>query len=78
LGREVATLLNEDKSPGNYSVKFDASNLSSGLYIYKLQSGDFMDSKKMILVKIYNNSQIYIIICNSNMRIIIIHINNIF
>jgi len=51
LGREVATLVNKEQSPGTYSIKFDGSNLTSGLYFYKLRSGSFIESKKMILVK---------------------------
>jgi hypothetical protein len=51
LGREVAILLNGQKSVGDYSVQFDASNLSSGVYIYRLQVGSFIDSKKMVLLK---------------------------
>jgi len=51
LGREVATLVNEQKPAGNYEVKFDASNLSSGVYLYKLQAGDFTAVKKLMLVK---------------------------
>ncbi len=51
LGREVASLLNETKAAGNYTVEFDASKLSSGIYFYKLQSGSFTSVKKMVLVK---------------------------
>ena len=51
LGREVATLINEAQKSGNYEVIFDASNLSSGIYFYKLQNGNFIDTKKMILLK---------------------------
>jgi len=56
LGREVSTLVNENEIPGNYSVKFSttgvASNLSSGIYLYKLTVGNlFTKSKKMILLK---------------------------
>ena len=51
LGREVATLVNKKQSPGNYSVVFDASGLTSGLYFYKLSSGGFISIKKMILIK---------------------------
>ena len=51
LGQEVATLVNEVKAPGIYSVRFDASNLSSGVYIYKLQTESFTATKKMILQK---------------------------
>ncbi|MDA3859933.1 MAG: phospholipase D-like domain-containing protein [Melioribacteraceae bacterium] len=58
LGRNVATLVNQEQSPGNYSVKFNASNLTSGIYFYKLQSGSFSEIKKMILMK-YNQSNLF-------------------
>lgn len=51
LGREVATLVNEVKAAGAYTVPFNASNLSSGVYFYKLQAGSFVQTKKMMLVK---------------------------
>ena len=51
LGREVATLVNEEKPAGSYKVEFDASNLSSGIYLYKLNSGLFTETKKMILLR---------------------------
>ena len=51
LGNEVATLVNEEKTAGNYEVNFNASNLSSGTYIYKISAGDFVQTKKMILMK---------------------------
>ncbi len=51
LGREVATLVNSRQQPGNYSVKFDASELTSGLYIYRLSAGGIVLSKKMILLR---------------------------
>jgi endoglucanase len=51
LGREVATLVNMEQSAGNYSVKFNASNLSSGVYFYKLQSGSFSQTKKLVLLR---------------------------
>ncbi|MBK8946640.1 MAG: T9SS type A sorting domain-containing protein [Ignavibacteriae bacterium] len=51
LGKEVETLVNENKSPGNYEVDFDASNLPSGVYFYKLQAGDYIQSRKMLLIK---------------------------
>lgn len=51
LGNEVATLVNKRQASGRYSVIFDASNLPSGTYFYKLKSGDFTKSKKMILLK---------------------------
>lgn len=51
LGNEVATLVNEEKPPGNYEVDFNAAGLSSGIYYYKLQTGSFVKAKKMILIK---------------------------
>lgn len=51
LGREVQTLVNEFKSSGRYTAEFDASRLASGIYIYKLVSGDYSAVKKMMLVK---------------------------
>ncbi|MDA3861704.1 MAG: T9SS type A sorting domain-containing protein [Melioribacteraceae bacterium] len=51
LGREVATLVNKEQSPGNYSVQFDASYLTSGIYFSRLQSGSFVDTKKMVLLQ---------------------------
>jgi len=49
LGREVATLVNENLNAGSYSYNFDASNLTSGVYFYKLQAGRYSETKKMIL-----------------------------
>jgi hypothetical protein len=51
LGREISTLVNEEKSAGNYEVKFNASSLPSGIYFYRLQSANFDKIKKMILMK---------------------------
>jgi len=51
LGREVSKLVSEVKAPGNYSVDFDASALSSGIYFYRLESNGFTDIKRMVLVK---------------------------
>ena len=51
LGKEVAVLVNEKLQPGTYEVSFDAGNLSSGVYFYKLTAGDFTDTKRMILIK---------------------------
>ncbi|MFA7361856.1 MAG: C25 family cysteine peptidase [Candidatus Kapaibacterium sp.] len=51
LGREVRTLVNEVKSAGNYTVDFNASEYSSGVYFYKLESNSFSDIKKMMLIK---------------------------
>jgi len=51
LGKEVKTLVNEFKTSGKYSVSFNGLNLPSGIYLYKLEAGDFMQVKKMIMVK---------------------------
>ena len=51
LGREVQTLVNDVKNPGSYNVVFNAVNLSSGIYFYRLTAGNFTDVKKMTLVK---------------------------
>jgi hypothetical protein len=51
LGGEVTTLVNEEKEPGTYEVKFDASGLSSGIYFYRLQAGSFIETKKMVLMR---------------------------
>jgi len=51
LGQEVNQLVNQHQSSGKYSVKFNASNLPSGVYIYKLQAGEFSSVKKMMLIK---------------------------
>lgn len=51
LGREVATLVNENKPAGKYEVKFDATHLPSGVYIYQLKAGNYSAGKKMSLVK---------------------------
>lgn len=51
LGKEVKVLLNEQLQPGSYEVDFGGDGLSSGIYFYKLTAGDFVDMKKMILVK---------------------------
>jgi hypothetical protein len=51
LGREVTKLVNEVKQAGTYSVDFDATRLSSGVYFYKLEAGSFVDTKRMVLVK---------------------------
>ena len=51
LGREVKTLVNEVKAPGVYSVDFNGTELSSGVYFYKLESNGFTDIKKMMLIK---------------------------
>ncbi len=51
LGQKIITLVNAQKAAGNYSVKFDASRFSSGVYFYSLKAGDFYETKKMILLK---------------------------
>jgi hypothetical protein len=51
LGNEIATLVNEEQTAGAYEVEFTASQLSSGIYFYKLQAGSFIETKKMILLR---------------------------
>ncbi len=51
LGREVSELINKDQQVGNYEVEFNATNLTSGVYFYKIQAGDFVETKKMVLMK---------------------------
>jgi len=51
LGRQVATLVNGQKQPGKYDVQWNASNNSSGLYFYRIQTGKFVETKKMVLLK---------------------------
>jgi photosystem II stability/assembly factor-like uncharacterized protein len=51
IGEEVATLVDEVKQADNYNVSFDASSLSSGIYFYRLQAGNFVETKKMVLLK---------------------------
>ena len=51
LGNEIVSLLNEEKGAGKYEVEFNAANLPSGIYFYKLQAGDFVETKKMVLMK---------------------------
>ncbi len=51
LGKEVASLVNEEKQSGNYSIDFNSKNFPSGVYIYQLKAGSFTATKKMILLK---------------------------
>ncbi len=51
LGKEIEVLVNEKLSPGSYNVGWDASKHPSGVYLYKLSAGDFVETKKMILIK---------------------------
>ena len=51
LGEKLVTLVNEEKSPGNYEVIFDGSSLASGVYFYRMQADNFFEVKKLILLK---------------------------
>ena len=51
LGREVATLVEEEKPAGEYEIEFNAANLPSGIYFYQLKAGQYSETKKMILLK---------------------------
>jgi hypothetical protein len=51
LGKEVTTLVNEVKPPGNYEVTLNGKNLSSGIYYYQIKAGDFIKTKKIVLIK---------------------------
>ena len=51
LGREIKTLVNEEKPAGDYEIEFDASKLPSGIYFYQLKAGDYVETKKMTLIK---------------------------
>ena len=51
LGSEVVTLVNEEKVAGNYEIEFNATQLPSGVYFYRLQAGNFIETKKMVLMK---------------------------
>ena len=50
-GREIRQLINEVKEAGRYEIKFDGSNLATGIYFYKLESGSFVSTKRMVLIK---------------------------
>jgi photosystem II stability/assembly factor-like uncharacterized protein len=51
IGREMVVLVNERKAPGSYSVRFDARGLASGVYLYRLQAGNFVEVKKLTMLK---------------------------
>ena len=51
LGRELETLVNEEKLNGNYKIEFNGSKFTSGIYFYRMQAGNFVDTKKLILLK---------------------------
>ena len=50
-GKEVATLVSKKLNPGNHEVEFNAQNLSSGVYFYRIEAGEFQDVKKMVLLR---------------------------
>lgn len=51
LGREIMTLVNEEMRPGSYQATFNGTNLASGVYFYRLQAGEFVQTRKLILMK---------------------------
>lgn len=51
LGREVKTLVNEQKQAANYSINFNGNNFASGIYLYRMQAGNFIQTKKLVLLK---------------------------
>ncbi len=51
LGQEVANLVNKKQSAGNYKIEFNASSLTSGVYFYRIQAGNFVETKKLIVLK---------------------------
>ncbi|MBV6421184.1 MAG: hypothetical protein DAHOPDDO_02457 [Ignavibacteriaceae bacterium] len=51
LGSEVVTLVNAEQKPGYYEVEFNASHLASGMYVYRLQAGEYISTKKMLMIK---------------------------
>ena len=51
LGREIAVLVNERKAPGSYAVTFDAASLASGVYLYRLVVGGYVETRKMTLLR---------------------------
>lgn len=51
LGKEIVTLVNEEKEAGEYAVEFDGANLTSGIYYYRLEAGIFSETRKMVLLK---------------------------
>ncbi len=51
LGQEVASVVNKEQQAGNYQVVFDASKLATGIYIYRIQAGTYIETKKMMLIK---------------------------
>ena len=51
LGKEIKTLVSENMKPGEYEVNFDGSNLSTGIYLLRMQAGNFTEARKMVLIK---------------------------
>jgi len=51
IGREIKTLVNEENLPGNYTVQFNGANLASGVYFYVIKADNFIDTKKLVLLK---------------------------
>jgi hypothetical protein len=51
LGKEITTLVNNEKPVGSYEVEFNATALPSGIYFYQIQAGSFVETKKMVLMK---------------------------
>lgn len=51
LGNAVAELVNEQKEAGTYTIKFDATNLTSGIYFYQIQAGKYFETRKLVLQK---------------------------
>jgi len=51
LGQEVATLVNETQEPGYHDVRFDASGLASGAYFYRLMAGEYVETKRLVILK---------------------------
>jgi len=51
LGKQILSLVNEEKSAGNYEIEFNGKELASGIYYYRISAGNFSQTKKMILLK---------------------------
>jgi hypothetical protein len=51
LGQEITKLVNQEQPIGNYTIEFDASGFTSGVYFYQLKAGNFIETKKMLLLK---------------------------
>jgi Secretion system C-terminal sorting domain len=51
LGKEVATLFEGTRQPGSYAARFDGTGFSSGIYLYRLQSGGLVQTRKLVIVK---------------------------